>query len=54
MEYEDFDNEDMIKEVYLKEVANCLKRFLGAQHVQIFEHTVRFSFLYFLRTDLSC
>lgn len=40
MEYEDFDDEERIKEVYLKEVANCLKTLLGARHVQIFEHTV--------------
>ena len=36
MTYGDFDDEERIKEVYLKEVADCLKTFLGAQHVQIF------------------
>lgn len=41
MEYHDFDDEEKVKEVYLKEVANCLKAFLSAQHIQIFEHTVR-------------
>lgn len=41
MQHADFDDEEKIKEIYLKEVANCLKTFLGAQHVQIFEHTVR-------------
>lgn len=45
MLYGDFDDEERIKEVYLKEVADCLKTFLGAHHVQIFEHTVRFSVL---------
>lgn len=41
MTYEDYDNEDVVKDIYLKEVSNFLKQFLGAQHVQIFEHTVR-------------
>jgi hypothetical protein len=40
MEYEDFDDDEKVKEVYLREVADCLKGFLSAQHVQIFEHTV--------------
>lgn len=40
MAYEDYDNDGTVKEVLLKEVANRLKTFLGAQHVQIFEHTV--------------
>jgi hypothetical protein len=43
MEYADFDNEERIKEVYLREVASCLKKFLGAHHVQTFEHTMRYS-----------
>ncbi|KIX10280.1 uncharacterized protein Z518_01362 [Rhinocladiella mackenziei CBS 650.93] len=41
MVYEDYDNEEVVKAVLLKEIANGLKVFLGGQHVQIFEHTVR-------------
>ena len=41
MTYEDYDSEEIVKEVLLKEIANALKALLGAQHVQIFEHTVR-------------
>ena len=40
MTHSDFDNDELVKEIYLKEVANYLKDFLDAQHVQIFEHTV--------------
>lgn len=40
MRYEDFDNEQMIKEVYLREVSETLQEYLGASQVQIFEHTV--------------
>ena len=40
MIYEDYDDENVVQDVYLKEVSNFLKKFLGAQHVQIFEHTV--------------
>lgn len=39
--YEDFDDESRVKKVYLQEVADMLRRHLGAMHVQIFEHTVR-------------
>ncbi|KAF2230782.1 hypothetical protein EV356DRAFT_472993 [Viridothelium virens] len=41
MTYQDYDDEDVVKNVFLKEVSNLLKHFLGAQHVQVFEHTVR-------------
>jgi hypothetical protein len=41
MMYQDYDDEDIVREILLKEIANALKKFLGAQHVQIFEHTVR-------------
>lgn len=41
MSYDDYDEETIVKDVLLKEVSNLLKDFLGAQHVQIFEHTVR-------------
>lgn len=41
MRYEDFDNEETTKSIYLREVADTLCRRLGAQRVQVFEHTVR-------------
>lgn len=41
MQYADFDDEESIKAVYLREVADLLCQHLGAQRVQIFEHTVR-------------
>jgi hypothetical protein len=41
MKYDDFDDEEIVKEIFLLEVADMLKSFLGAQHVQIFEHTIR-------------
>ncbi|KAI4157697.1 MAG: hypothetical protein LQ342_008083 [Letrouitia transgressa] len=41
MMYDDFDDEARIKNIYLREVADLLKSVLHAQHVQIFEHTVR-------------
>ena len=41
MKYEDFDDEKTVREIFLLEVADMLKSFLGAQHVQIFEHTIR-------------
>lgn len=40
MSYEDYDDEQKVKEVFLKEVANALKAHLQAQHVQVYEHTV--------------
>lgn len=39
--YAQFDDNDAVKRIYLREVANLIKGFLGAQKVQIFEHTVR-------------
>jgi hypothetical protein len=39
--YAQFDDDEAVKRVYLREVANLIKDFLGAQKVQIFEHTVR-------------
>ena len=39
--YAQFDDDDAVKRIYLREVANLIKEFLGAQKVQIFEHTVR-------------
>lgn len=41
MSYDDFDNEEKLINIYLREVADSLCAFLGAVHVQIFEHTVR-------------
>lgn len=41
LNYHDFDEEDQVQNVFLKEVANLLKNLLRAQHVQIFEHTIR-------------
>lgn len=40
MAYEDFDDEDKILQVYLKETADMLLSYCGATKVQIFEHTV--------------
>ena len=40
LSYDDFDNEDKLVEVYLREVADKLRDELGAKHVHIFEHTV--------------
>lgn len=41
MEYTDFNDEEKTKAVYLHDVADLLCQRLGAQRVQIFEHTVR-------------
>lgn len=41
MKYEDYDDDEKTKAIYLREVAETLCRHLGAQRVQIFEHTVR-------------
>jgi hypothetical protein len=40
MNYGDFDDEQKIIDVYLREVANSVRDALGAVHVHIFEHTV--------------
>lgn len=39
--YKDFDDEEIVQRVFLKQVSNHLKKLLKAQHVQVFEHTVR-------------
>jgi hypothetical protein len=41
MSYDDFGDEKKVKALYLKEVAEALKQYLKADHVQVFEHTVR-------------
>ncbi|KAK0664428.1 hypothetical protein DIS24_g729 [Lasiodiplodia hormozganensis] len=41
MKYGDWDEDSKVKEIYLREVADMLRKTLGACHVQIFEHTVR-------------
>ncbi|KAF2092426.1 hypothetical protein NA57DRAFT_82282 [Rhizodiscina lignyota] len=43
MSYDDFDDDELVKDIFLREVSNQLKLFLGAQHVQIFEHTASFT-----------
>ena len=40
MTYDDYDNEERRRSVYLGEVAEALKRSLGATRVQIYEHLV--------------
>ncbi|KAL1638134.1 hypothetical protein SLS58_008971 [Diplodia intermedia] len=40
MKYADWDDDSTIKSVFLREVADHLRKALNAQHVQIFEHTV--------------
>ena len=40
MRYDDFSDEAKVREVYLTEVADGLRARLGADRVQIFEHTV--------------
>jgi hypothetical protein len=41
MSPEDFDNEDLVKNVYLREAADHVRELFGAQKVQIFEHLLR-------------
>ncbi|KXS94833.1 hypothetical protein AC578_3668 [Pseudocercospora eumusae] len=41
MAYEDFDDRTKCQDVYCKQVAEGLKRMLGASRVQIFEYVVR-------------
>ena len=41
MSPEDFDSEDLVKKVYLKEAADHVRELFGAQKVQIFEHLLR-------------
>ena len=40
LSYEDFDDETKLREVYFPEVADALRKLLGAFRVQIFEHLV--------------
>ena len=40
--YDDFNDDESIKKVYLKELANHVKELLGASKVQVFEHIVSF------------
>jgi hypothetical protein len=50
LSYEDFDDEELVKSVYLKEVGGALKQFLGASRIQIFEHIMNYiSSMFFLR-----
>ncbi|KAL1302193.1 hypothetical protein AAFC00_002623 [Neodothiora populina] len=41
MQYEDFNDKDKVIDVYLRELSNTLRQYLGATRVQIFEHTIR-------------
>ncbi|KAK5153117.1 hypothetical protein LTS14_007761 [Recurvomyces mirabilis] len=41
LSYDDFDDKTKVKDVYLAEVAEGLRKKLGAEKVQIFEHTLR-------------
>lgn len=41
MTYEDFEEEDRVKAVYLVEVAEMLQKLVGASRVQVFEYVVR-------------
>lgn len=41
MAYEDFENEERVKAVYLVEVAEMLQKLVGASRVQVFEYVVR-------------
>ncbi|RDW60546.1 hypothetical protein BP6252_11929 [Coleophoma cylindrospora] len=41
MKYDDYEEEQTIKDVYLSEVSHLLRQFFGATKVQIFEHRVR-------------
>jgi hypothetical protein len=39
--YADFEDDEAVKDIYLREAANFIRDFLGATKVQIFEHTIR-------------
>ncbi|MCJ1260728.1 hypothetical protein MMC22_000590 [Lobaria immixta] len=41
IQYKDFHDEKKINHIYLKEVAENLKAFLGTMRVQIYEHLLR-------------
>jgi len=47
LSYEDFNDADLVKSIYLREVAETVKELLGASRVQIFEHLVSFLFLFY-------
>jgi hypothetical protein len=51
MAYEDYDDQQLVQQVYFKQVAEAVKELLGASRVQIFEHVVRLatSDLWFVR-----
>lgn len=40
MAYDDYEDEEKITNIYLKQVADGVKELLGASRVQIFEHVV--------------
>ena len=40
MEYDQFDDEQIVKDTYLRELSDALRVYLKASHVQVFEHTV--------------
>ena len=41
MAYEDFEEEDSVRSIYLVEVAEMLQKLVGASRVQVFEYVVR-------------
>lgn len=41
MKREDFDDEEKVKQIYLREVGERLQAYLGATRVQIYEHLVQ-------------
>ena len=41
LKYNDFNVEKAVKDTFLLEIANTFKSLRKAQHVQIFEHTIR-------------
>ena len=43
MLYRDFSDPEQVIAIYLHEIASHLKKLLGARHVQIYEHLVRYS-----------
>ncbi len=43
MQYRDYSDPGQVIAIYLHEVASHLKKLLGARHVQIYEHLVRYS-----------
>ena len=41
LSYDDFNNEELVRDVYLREVADEVRKVFGADRVQIFEHLLR-------------